>query len=91
MLQKKFDPKIKSKTQNNELESCLQVAVRYIIFDCRWGLINIVKLLLEKVDYLRNEITEVLLTNSVSPPVRKLISNYKEKKFDKKSCCLPCK
>ncbi len=48
-----LNPTIDSKINNNEKESCLEVA-------CRWGYINVVELLLNRVSYTNDDLRKAI-------------------------------
>ena len=92
MLDKNLNAKIKSKVsilfkllqidENNE-ESCLQVAAR-------WGYFNIVDLLLEKVDYEKEELKEAINQNNINQRIIFKILNYFKNKFERKEKEVVC-
>ena len=82
LIDKKLNPMVKSKLDEKEGESPLGVAAR-------WNYINIVNLLLEKVEYKREHIIEVLDMQGLTKRIRKTLKrhykiNFKSKKF---YCC----
>jgi hypothetical protein len=82
LIDKKLNPMVKSKLDEKEGESPLGVAAR-------WNYINIVNLLLEKVEYKKENITEVLDMQGLTKRIRKTLkrhykANFKSKKF---YCC----
>jgi hypothetical protein len=79
LLKKGLNGKIKSKAQEYEFETPLQVAAR-------WNYINIVKLLLGKVDYSRSEIEICLKTSTLKPPTIAILKNKLKDMKKKKGC-----
>jgi ankyrin repeat protein len=67
------------KTKGAYSESCLQVA-------CRWGYTRIVRLLLEKVYYNREQVEETLYMEGISNEIRLIIEEYISKKFANRTC-----
>lgn len=75
-LDKNLNPKIESKVNNYEYESCLQVA-------CRWGYLKVVELLLNRVRYGRDEIRKAIrCANSAS--IINILRKHKKKSI---KCC----
>lgn len=83
MLENNFDPHIRSFTNQNDSESCLQVAAR-------WGMVNIVQLLLEKSEFSKEELLEVIKMEGLNREIRKTLSKYYAKRFSKLGGCLVC-
>jgi ankyrin repeat protein len=83
MLEKHFDPHIRSQLNDKETESCLQVA-------SRWGMLDIVKLLLEKVEFQEGEIKETLEMEGLSKHIRRVLTQYYSDKFHKNEGCFMC-
>ncbi len=80
-LSKNLDPSIKSKSDDDELENCIQVAAR-------WNYINIVKLLLDSGKVQEIDIQEILKNKYIKKPVIKLLYEHTNKKNKgKKGCC----
>ena len=72
-LSKNLNPSIKSKSDENELETCIQVAAR-------WNYVDIVKLLLDSGKVLDLEIKDVLKNKHLKKPVVNLINEHLTKK-----------
>jgi len=85
MLEKKLNAKIKSKVDVGIMESCLQVAAR-------WNCLRIVELLLENVNYEKEEIEEVIRYQNLPEIINKYLMKYYNSKFrrrneDSVTCC----
>lgn len=81
-LNKRLNAFIKCKVNENEYETCLQVA-------CRWNYLKIVKMLLDKVDYGINDIKEVLNVDGISKNCLLVLKKYINNKFkSKRVCCI---
>lgn len=78
-LDKRLNAFVKSKVNDNEYESCLQVA-------CRWNYLKIVKILLDKVAYKKPDIDEALKVDGISKNCVVLIKKYLNK-FKRNSIC----
>jgi hypothetical protein len=78
LLDKKWNAKIKSNVDNNDGESPLQVSAR-------WNYLNIVKLLLEKVDYSKHDIKEALNLQGIAKGVKVVLKKYIYSRFGKTS------
>jgi ankyrin repeat protein len=68
-LKKGLNPKIKSKTEDNEFETPLQVAVR-------WNYVNIVHLLLDKGGYDKKDIENCLKMENLKSPVVSILKSH---------------
>lgn len=82
MLEKNLNPFVKSKINDKDSETPLEVA-------CRWNYISIVELLLEKVNFTLRDIDGCLKVGGISPTIENMLKKYKQKKFKKKNvgCC----
>lgn len=80
LLDKKINPFVLSKIDKNEFESPLQVA-------CRWNYINIVNLLLEKVNFKKEHIKEALNIEGITKTVKIILTKYLSAKYKKKRFC----
>ena len=82
-LNKKLNVRIRSKIDKNTDETPLECA-------CRWNYLKIVKLLLTKVKYTKEEISSVLKIKGLSKSVIEILREYNKKiKKSKVSCfCL---
>lgn len=81
-ISKNLNPNLKSKTDDNEYETCLQVAVR-------WNYVDIVKLLLEKCKLSEVEVSEAM-KNCFNKQILNLLKQYLKEKYGakgKKSGC----
>lgn len=81
-LGRNLNPSIKSKTDANDYESCLEVAAR-------WNYVDIVKILLEKGHLHEVEIREALKNKHIKKPVKDIINDHINKKAQsgkKKGC-----
>lgn len=83
LLKKKFSPFVKSRLDEKEGESPIQVA-------CRWNYINIIKVLLAKVDYKKEHIEEALKMEGITAKVKILLKSYLNTKFKSKKKCFCC-
>lgn len=79
-LDKRLNAFVKSKINENETESCLQVA-------CRWNYLKIVKLLLDKVPYKKEDINEALNVDNLSKNCLVLLKRYLNKFKRNTYCC----
>lgn len=78
-LSKKMNALIKSKSDDNEWESCLQVAAR-------WNYITIVNLLLERGNFKNIDIIEVLKLRYLKKPMINLLKIHNDRIVKKKGC-----
>lgn len=79
-LSKNLSASIPSKSDNDEYESCLQVAAR-------WNFIDIVQLLLNKGNLKQNDLEDTLKLKYIKKPVANLIKNkLKLEKRNKGGC-----
>jgi ankyrin repeat protein len=75
-------PSIKSKTDENDFENCLDVAAR-------WNYVEIVKLLLDKGNFSEGEIRQTLKSKNLTKSVKDLINSHlssKNQSKKKKGC-----
>jgi len=79
-LDKRLNAFVKSKINENESESCLQVL-------CRWNYLKIVKLLLDKVPYKKEDINEALGIDNLSKNCLVLLKRYLNKFKSSTYCC----
>jgi len=79
-LHKNLLPSIKSMSDDNEFETCLEVPVR-------WNYYDIVKLLLEKGNIPKLEVISVSKKKNISKPIRKLINKYLGKNSQSSCAC----
>lgn len=73
-LDQGLDPKLKSRKSGAEYESCLEVAIR-------WKYYNIVKLLLEKSNFSKEEIMEYTNIDYISDKLLELLNVKNLKKL----------
>ncbi len=76
-----MNPSIKSKSDEDELESCIQVAAR-------WNYTNIVKLLLDSGKVLEIDIKETLKNKYIKKPITHMLNEHinKKNKIKKGGC-----
>ncbi len=79
-LDKRLNAFVKSKVNENEYESCLQVSIR-------WNYLKIVKLLLDRVAYKKEDINEALKVDGISKNCIVLLKRYLNKFKNNTFCC----
>lgn len=80
LLEKKLIGQIKSRIDSETFESPLQCA-------CRWNYVKIVNLLLEKVDFSKQELKEAISMKNLSESVKYVLKRHMIKKFKRVSYC----